>query len=92
VAISTLLRSRRDKHIQIVAPPGSGSYYYNYKHTFSIILMAIVNGNYEFIICDLGTNRRISDGNVIDNTKFYKNLQTKTLNLRKTEKVNDSKK
>ncbi|CAI6373664.1 unnamed protein product [Macrosiphum euphorbiae] len=73
------------KHIQIVAPPGSGSYYYNYKHTFSIVLMAIVNANYEFVICDVGTNGRVSDGGIINSTKFYKNLQSETLNLPKAE-------
>jgi len=52
--------------------------------------MAIVNANYEFIICDVGTNGRVSDGGVIDNTKFFKNLQSETLNLPRAEKVNSS--
>jgi len=54
--------------------------------------MAIVNANYEFVICDVGTNGRVSDGGVIDNTKFYKNLQSETLNLPKAENVNGSNK
>lgn len=69
------------KHVQITAPAGSGSYYFNYKKTFSIVLMGIANANYEFIYCDVGTNGRVSDGGVIDNTKFMKSLVAKKLNL-----------
>jgi len=54
--------------------------------------MVIVNANYEFVIRDVGTNGRVSDGGVIDNTKFYKNLQSETLNLAKAENVNGSNK
>lgn len=69
------------KHINIVPPPGSGSYYYNYKGRHSLVLMAIVNANYEFIMCDFGVNGRISDGGVIEYTQFYRKLQNGTLHL-----------
>jgi len=36
--------------------------------------MAIVNANYEFIMVDVGTNGRVSDGGVFSNTQFYKRL------------------
>lgn len=73
------------KHVRIKCPPKSGSYYYNYKHFFSIILMAIVNANYEFIYVNVGTNGRMSDGGVIEQTSFYKKLNEETLNLPKPE-------
>ncbi|XP_073519648.1 uncharacterized protein [Phyllobates terribilis] len=37
------------KHVRITQPPNSGSYFYNYKGYFTIIMMALVNANYEFI-------------------------------------------
>nr|CAI5828899.1 unnamed protein product [Callosobruchus analis] len=62
------------KHIRIRPPSGSGAYYYNYKQFHSIVLMGIANSNYAFIMFDVGTNGRVSDGGVINNTCFYKAL------------------
>lgn len=42
------------KHIRIVQLPGTGAQFYNCKGFYSIILMAIVNSNYEFIYVDVG--------------------------------------
>lgn len=58
------------KHIRIVQTPQTGFQFYNYKGFYSIVLMAIVNSNYEFIYVDVGKNGRISDGGVIETTKF----------------------
>lgn len=69
------------KHIRIVCPPNSGSYYFNYKGYFSIVLMAIVNADYEFTLVDVGTNGRISDGGVIENTTFYEKLKSNCLHI-----------
>ena len=63
------------KHVQILPPPHSGSYYYNYKGTHSIVLMAVANSNYEFIYVDVGANGRISDGGVWANCSLSRLLE-----------------
>ncbi|XP_063875843.1 uncharacterized protein LOC135108618 [Scylla paramamosain] len=67
------------KHVWITLPSESGSYYWNYKGYNSLVLMAVVNANYEFIMADIGTNGRLSDGGVIDNTEFSKRLKDEKL-------------
>lgn len=37
----------------------------------SIVLVAIINANYEFITCDVGTNCRVSHEGVTCNAQFY---------------------
>ncbi|CAH1983858.1 unnamed protein product [Acanthoscelides obtectus] len=37
-------------------------------------IMALVNADYEFIFVDVGKNGRLSDGGVIESTKFYHKL------------------
>jgi len=75
------------KHVHFVPPKDSGSQYFNYKKTHSIVLMAIANAHCEFIYCDVGTNGRISDGGVINNTIFYERLVNNQLDIPAPEPV-----
>lgn len=61
----------------------SGAFYYNYKRFFSIVMMAVVNANYEFLYLDMGKNRWHSDGSV-KHMEFYRRLQNETHNLPST--------
>lgn len=54
------------EHIAITAPAGSGSYYYNYKSNYSVVLLAVCGANSDFIYVDVGTNGRVSDCGVWD--------------------------
>ncbi|XP_033980511.1 protein ALP1-like [Trematomus bernacchii] len=69
------------KHINIRPPPRTGSTYYNYKHTFSIVLMALVDSNYKFLYVDVGCNGRISDGGVFGGCSLQDALENRTCNI-----------
>jgi hypothetical protein len=75
------------KHITLQKPEHSGSYYYNYKGTHSIVLMAIANANYELIMIDVSTNGRVSDGGVIKNTKFWNMFENNQLQIPEPEEL-----
>nr|CAI5825158.1 unnamed protein product [Callosobruchus analis] len=69
------------KHVQIICPANTGTEYFNYKETFSIVLMAVVDGNYCFQYVHIGCQGRMSDGGVYKNTSFHKALQESQLNI-----------
>jgi hypothetical protein len=69
------------KHVVVQCPPLSGSDFYNYKGTFSIVLLAIVDANYNFIFVNTGCQGRISDGGVFRNTSVYRKLMNNSLHL-----------
>ena len=64
------------KHITLRCPIKSGSYYFNYKGSFSIVLLALVDADYKFIFIDVGCNGRISDGGVFRNSPLSKALSS----------------
>lgn len=69
--------------MQIEAPEHSGSIYFNYHGTFSIVLMAVADGDYRIRYADVGCQGRISDGGVFANTTFYKKLTRNEFQLPK---------
>ena len=69
------------KHVIIQCPPRGGSMYFNYKKFHSVVLMAVGNGNYEFILVDIGDYGRLSDGGVFSSSHLGHAINTESLNL-----------
>jgi hypothetical protein len=59
------------KHVRVVCPRRSGSYYFNYKDYYSVVLMAVVNHRYEFIYVDTGAEGKASDGGIWRQCSFF---------------------
>lgn len=69
------------KHVLIHKPGASGSTFLNYKHTFSIVLMALVDSDYRFMYVNVGAQGRISDAGIFNNCRFYRAIQKNELGL-----------
>ena len=69
------------KHVVMKQPENTDSCFFNYKGTFSIVLMALVDADYEFIYVDIGCNGRISDGGVFRNCSLSKEIEHNNLNI-----------
>ncbi|XP_045781566.1 protein ANTAGONIST OF LIKE HETEROCHROMATIN PROTEIN 1-like [Maniola jurtina] len=69
------------KHIRLIKPIDSGSMFLNYKHFFSIVLMAVVDSDYNFIFVDVGAYGKECDSSVFKETPFWKILTNNGLNL-----------
>ena len=56
------------KHINLRAPPGTGSEFFNYKKHFSIVLLAIADARACFIAFELGAPGSKSDGGIFNDS------------------------
>lgn len=56
------------KHVVIQAPARSGSIFFSYKKTHRIVLLAVCDSQYKFILVDIGDTGRQADGSVYTNS------------------------
>uniref|UniRef100_A0A8R1ETS5 DDE Tnp4 domain-containing protein n=1 Tax=Caenorhabditis japonica TaxID=281687 RepID=A0A8R1ETS5_CAEJA len=58
------------KHIRIRAPPSTGSLFYNYKHYFSFVLLALVDGDGRLLWIDIGAPGSTNDATIFGNSSL----------------------
>ena len=78
---SQVIGALNGKHIVMQAPHNAGSGYFNYKKAHSVVLLAICNANYEFILVDIGNSGRQSDGSVYANSHSGFCIENKKLSI-----------
>ena len=60
------------KHVILLKPWKSGLLYFNHKGTCSIVLMALVDINFQFIAISSGAMGRNSDGRIFSRSTYDK--------------------
>lgn len=69
------------KHCKINCPANNGSTYFNYKKHFSIVLQAIADADYKFIVIEVGGAGRQSDGGTFQYSTTYQLLESGNFNV-----------
>ena len=67
------------KHIRVECPKMTGTYYFNYKGFYSVVLQAIWGSNYCFTLFYLGQYGSKNDCGVLANSKMKKMTEEKRL-------------
>lgn len=86
-----LLGAIDGKHVLIQAPPHTGSQFFCYKKTFSIVMLCLVDANYKFIAVDVGAFGKNSDGSIFKNSNFGKRLRNNELQFPSSKSLPGSK-
>ena len=68
------------KHVATKKPAKSGSQYYNYKCLFSIIILALVDANYQFLWADVGGVGSQPDGQIYNASELAEVLRSGEIN------------
>lgn len=71
------------KHVNIQAPANSGSLYFDYKKTYSIVLLYLFDAHGNFITVDVGSYGEASDGGIFTKSVLGKSLEQDKLGVPK---------
>ena len=69
------------KHIAIKKPKNSGTLYHNYKGFFSVVMLALVDGEYKFRWLDIRTEGSCSDAQIFNCSQLREMIEDETLGL-----------
>ncbi|GFO37233.1 protein antagonist of like heterochromatin protein 1 [Plakobranchus ocellatus] len=70
-----------ETHQEIQCPKNAGSLYFNYKDNHSLVVQAVADANYNFLVLDIGDYGRNSDGSVFRESAFGQDFENNRLNL-----------
>ena len=77
------------KHIPIRCPRRGGSLYHNYKSFHSIVLLALVDGDYKFLWMDLGAAGSSSDAQIFKHSDLRHKIEDGTIGFPESESLVD---
>ena len=77
------------KHILIRCPRWGGSLYHNYKGFHSIVLLALVDGDYKFLWVDLGAAKSNSDAQIFKHSDLRHKIEDGTIGFQESESLVD---
>ena len=63
------------KHVALKKPKNSGALYHNYKGFFSIVMLALVDGQYKFRWVDAGTAGSCSDAQIFNACQLKRRIE-----------------
>lgn len=78
------------KHFTIQCPKRSGSLYYNYKHRFSTLVLAICDSEYKFTYLEVGSYGREGDAGVFARSGLFDGLEHQRFNIPESRLVKDT--
>ena len=67
------------KHVALKKPKNSGALYHNYKGFFSIVMLALVDGQYKFRWVDVGTAGSCSDAQIFNACHLKRKIDDGTI-------------
>ena len=75
VECSTCPGALDGKHVALKKPKTSGALYHNYKGFFSIVMLALVDGQYKFRWVDAGTDGSCSDAQIFNACQLKRRIE-----------------